>query len=183
MSARRFSRLSSSRRNSTEHIVRRQRASNALERELAHRLDLHGALDLHQHSRADQDLSWLGLIAKTGGDVGHCADGGIIEASLKADGPERGKSVRNPDAEANVVPQATPRFGQRSDCLAHFKRHEHSLERRVIYWDWIVEDDHHAVTGVAFERAAVFDDNFADCRMVVAQQPSRLPGPHFRRSR
>jgi hypothetical protein len=30
-------------------------------------------------------------------------NGGVIEASLKADGPERSKPVRNADAKANVA--------------------------------------------------------------------------------
>ena len=136
-------------------IVRRHRPPDPLQLELADWLDLHGVLDLHQNSRADQDLSWLGLIAKTGGDIGHRADSGIVKPALEANRPERSKAVRNPDAEPNVVPQATPRFGQGSDSVTHFKRHEHSLKRRALYWHWIIKDHHHAVTGIAFERAAI----------------------------
>jgi hypothetical protein len=44
------------------------------------------------------------------------------------------------------------------------------LKRRVLHRNGIVEYHHHAVTGIASERAAVFDDFLADCRMVVAQQ-------------
>ena len=55
-------------------------------------------------------------------------------------------------------------------CVTHFKRHQHRLKRWVLYRDWIVEDHHHAVASVAFERAVVLDDDFADGRMVVAQQ-------------
>jgi hypothetical protein len=44
-------------------VVRRQRPPDPLQLELTDRLDLHGILDLHQHSRADQDLPWLGFIA------------------------------------------------------------------------------------------------------------------------
>ena len=40
----------------------------------------------------------------------------------------------------------------------------------VFYWNWIVEDHHHAVTGIAFEGAAILDDEFADGRMVVSQK-------------
>ena len=168
-------------RNSGHHIVRRQRPPDPLQLELAHWLDLHGVLDLHQHSRTDEDLPRLGFVAKPRGDVGNGADGGVVEAALKADGAERSEAVRDADAEANVVPQATPRFGQGSDGVTHFKRHEHGLERRVLYWHRIVEDHHHAVTSVAFERAVVLDDDFADGRMVVAQQaPSRLPRRRFR---
>src|SRR6185312_6754576 len=120
--------------------------------------------------RTDEDLSWLGLIAKAGGDVRHRTNGRIIETPLKPDGAKRRKAMRHAIAEANLVPQATPRFRQGSDCVTYLKRHEHSLERRVLDWHRIVEDDHHAVTGVSFERAVVFDDDFADGRMVVAQQ-------------
>ena len=60
--------------------------------------------------------------------------------------------------------------GQSSEGVTQFKRHQHGLKRRVLYRHWIVEDHHHAVTGVAFERAVVLDDDFADGRMVVAQQ-------------
>ena len=92
----------------SDHIVRRQRPPDPLQRELADRLDRHGVLDLHQHSWTDEDLSGLRLITQPRRDVGHRADGGIVEASLEADGSERGEAVRNPDAEANVVPQPTP---------------------------------------------------------------------------
>ena len=47
----------------SDHIVCRQRPPDPLERELTHRLDLHGILDLHEHPRTDQDLPWLGFIA------------------------------------------------------------------------------------------------------------------------
>jgi hypothetical protein len=57
-------------------------------------------------------LSGLGFIAKTGGDVRHGADGGVIEASLKADGAERSKPVRYADAETNLVPEPTPPIGK-----------------------------------------------------------------------
>ena len=96
-----------------DHIVRRQRSPYPLERKLTHGLDVHGILDLHQHPRADEDLSWLGLIAEARGDIGHCADGGIVEASFKPDGAERSEAVRNADAEADFMPEAAPRFASK----------------------------------------------------------------------
>jgi hypothetical protein len=72
--------------------------------------------------------------------------------------------VCNADAEANVVSPPTPCFRQASDGVTHFKRHEYSLKRRVLYRHWIVKVDHHAVPGVTFERTAVLDDQFADGR-------------------
>jgi len=41
---------------------------------------------------------------------------------------------------------------------------------------WIIKDDHHTVASVAFERAAVFNDDLADGRVVVAQQSHHVFG-------
>ena len=101
-------RYSCRRRKRREHIVCRQWPSGSLQLELTDRLDLHGLLDLRQYSGADDDLSRLGLIAEARGNVGDGPNRGIIEAALEADGAERGKAVRYPNAEANLVPPPTP---------------------------------------------------------------------------
>ena len=44
------------------------------------------------------------------------------------------------------------------------------MECRVFRRHGIVEDDHYAVAREPFERAAVFDYDFADGRVIVAQQ-------------
>jgi hypothetical protein len=50
-------------------------------------------------------------------------------------------------------------------------------------------EHHHAVTSIAFESAAIFDDELADARMVVAQQGSAFgqsgngPGGQIRQNR
>ena len=97
---------SSACRNRADHIVSRQRAPDPLQLELADRLDLDGVLDVHQHSRTDEDLSGLCLVAKARGDIGYRPDGRVIEAPLEADCAERGKAVRYADAETNLVPQS-----------------------------------------------------------------------------
>jgi hypothetical protein len=51
--------------------------------------------------RTDEDLTRLGFVAKTRANVGYRPDGGVVEAALEADGPERGKA----DTETDVVPQ------------------------------------------------------------------------------
>ena len=94
----------------SDHIVRRQRPPDPLQLELADWLDLHSVLDFRQHPRTNEDLSWLGFIAKPRGNIGYRADSGIVEATLEADGAEGGEAVRYPNAEANVVPSPTPRF-------------------------------------------------------------------------
>jgi hypothetical protein len=156
---------------SSDDIVRRQRPPDPFQLELTNRLDLHGVLDLHQDSRGDQDLTRFGFVAEARGDVGHRADSGIIEAALEADCAERSEAVRDPDTEANVMPEAAPRCRQRAESVTHFKRHEHSLKSRVLNRHRIIEHDHHTVASVPLKRAVVFDNDFADCRMV----PLRLP--------
>ena len=70
---------------SGQYIVRRQRPPDPLQLELTDRLDLHGVLDLHQHSRTDEDLSGLRLIAQSRGNVRHGPDSGVVEPAFKAD--------------------------------------------------------------------------------------------------
>jgi hypothetical protein len=70
----------------SDHVVSRQRPSNPFQLELTDWLDLHGIFDLHQHSRADEDLPRPGFIAEARGDVGNSPDCGIVKSALKADG-------------------------------------------------------------------------------------------------
>ena len=57
---------------------------------------------------------WPGLASSQslGCDIGHRPDGGIVEASFKADIAERGISVRYADAKANFVAELTPFLSQ-----------------------------------------------------------------------
>jgi len=45
----------------------------------------------------------LGFVAQPGRHVGHRPNGGVIEASFKADGAKRGISVRYANTKANFV--------------------------------------------------------------------------------
>jgi hypothetical protein len=119
-------------------------------------------------------LSGLGFVAQPRGNIGYRSDGRIIEAPLEADGAERGEAVRDADPEAYVVSPPTPRFGQRTDSFTHFERHKHSLKRWAVYRDRIVEDHHHAITGVPLKRTAVLDDDFADGCVIIAQKRNNV---------
>ena len=97
---------------SRQYVVSRQRAANALECKIADWFDRYVFLNCYQDTGANQDLPGLGFVAKPRRDVGYRPDGGVIEASLKTDSAERGKSVRNPNAEANVVSEFAPLLNQ-----------------------------------------------------------------------
>src|SRR5208282_4301790 len=88
---------------SSKHIVRRHRTTDALERELTYRLNLHGVLNRHQHPGTDEYLAGRRFVAKARGDVGYRPDCGVVETSFKANGAERGKAVRYADAKTDVV--------------------------------------------------------------------------------
>src|SRR5262249_59127006 len=100
---------------------------------------------------------------------GYCSNGGIIETPFKSDGAERGKSVRDPNAKANVVPKFAPLLNQLSYGRSHIDRHQYGLEGGVIYRNWVVEHDHHTVTSVAFKRAAILVYDLTNRRMVFTQ--------------
>ena len=86
--------------NCAEHIVRRQRAPDTLERELTHLLEGHDILNRHQHPGTDQDLTGLGFVAKPSGDIGYRTDGSIVEVtkrrtSAQVDGLRLGRLCRS----------------------------------------------------------------------------------------
>ena len=83
-------------------------------------------------------------------------------------------SVAKPCAIPMPKPMSCPSrrhsVSQCSNSVTHFKCHEHGLQRRVLDWHWIIENYHHAITSISFERAVVFDDDFTNRRMIVAQE-------------
>jgi hypothetical protein len=76
-------------RRGAEHIVRRQRSPDTLQRKLTNRLNFHGILNSHQHTGTDQDLPRLGFVAERRGNIGRRPDCGIVEATLKTDGARK----------------------------------------------------------------------------------------------
>src|SRR5262249_11440227 len=114
------------------------------------------------------------LIAKTRGDVGNGPDCGIVEAPLETDGAERGKAVRYANPKANLMAPPTPRLSQRSDSLTHFECHQYGLECGVLHRNRIVKHHHNPIASITLKRAAVLDDYFADCRMIIAQQSNHV---------
>jgi len=87
----------------SKHIVSFYGPPDPFEHKFTHRLDFHNILDLRQHARANQDLSWLGLIAQARGNIGYRPDGGIIEAAFKGDGAKRSKTDGRPPSR--IVPR------------------------------------------------------------------------------
>src|SRR5262245_1637021 len=110
-----------------KYVVGRNGATDALKRKIANWFNVYGIFNPHQDTRTNQDLPWLGFVAKPRRDVRYRSDGGVIETSLKANGAERRKSVRNTDAKAELMSQPTPFLSQCFNRHAHLKRRLHSL--------------------------------------------------------
>src|SRR6516225_1213963 len=150
-------------------IVRHHRAANTLQRKLADRLDRHDLLDGLPNSRADEDLGGFGFIAKTRRNVRDGPDRCVIPATLKSNRSQRCKPMRDADPEAEVMAEVAPFFNQPADCRPHIERHQDGLQRRILDWDRIIENDHHPVAGKSLKRTAVLEDDVTDSIMVVAQ--------------
>src|SRR5215510_10628320 len=110
-----------------ENVVGRQGPTDAFGLKFANRFDAYGILHRHQDPRTNEDLPGLGFVAKPRRDIGYRSDGGVIETSLKTNGAERRKSVRDTDAKAKLMPQPTPFLSQRFNRHAHLKRSLHGL--------------------------------------------------------
>lgn len=65
------------------------RANKSLQRELADRLSLHQVFDSDERALANQDFAIGRLVAKSRGEVGDRANGGVADPSLEPDLPGR----------------------------------------------------------------------------------------------
>src|SRR6516164_3088522 len=157
-------------RRGSQHIVRRHRTADALEVELTHEFDGDGFIDRQHDTGANQDLTWLGFIAKPGSDIRNRANRGVVEPSFESNSAKGRESMRYADPKAKIVTEQTPFLNHCSDSGSHIERHQNRLECRVFHGHRLVEDYHHAIASKSLKRAAVFDDDLADCRMIVAQE-------------
>src|SRR5205085_11935287 len=91
-----------------QHAVRGHWAVETLQRELAHRLDVDQLARRRMDPLADQDLAAGGLGAQARRDIGHRADGAVIEPSLEADRANGGEALLDADAGAQPVTELPP---------------------------------------------------------------------------
>src|SRR5262249_20766525 len=113
----------SGRRLETDDAESRDRPRQALERERADLLALDEVLEGARHTRGDEDLAGLGLVAEPGGEIGDGADGAVVPTPLEADGPERGVALGDPHALRQLVAPLAPARVQVVEPLAHGHRH------------------------------------------------------------
>src|SRR5687767_11167330 len=80
----------------------------ALERQLADRLDVGQVLHRALHPAGDQDLAGARVAAEAEGQVGDGADRTVVPPALEADGADRGVPLGDPDADVEVVAALAP---------------------------------------------------------------------------
>src|SRR6516225_9760936 len=136
-------------RRGRKDIVGGHRAANALERELTHEFDGDGFIDRQHDTGANQDLTWLGFIAKPGSDIRNRANRGVVEPSLKPNSAKGAKSMRYADPKAKIVTEQTPFLDHCSNGGSHIQRHQDSLQRWVLDRNGIVEHHHDSITGIS----------------------------------
>src|SRR5262252_6954033 len=113
--------------------VRRHRTADALEVELTHEFDGDGFIDRQHDTGANQDLSWLGFVAKPGSDIRNRANRGVVEPSFEPNSAKGGKPMRYADPKAKIVTEQTPFLDHCSNSGSHIQCHQNGLERRVFH--------------------------------------------------
>src|SRR5215831_5889573 len=103
----------------------------SLQRELPRLLGRGGGLHGRVNLAIYQDLAVSGLSAQSRRQIDHGTDGGIVEATLKADAPERCIALGDAHAEAQLMAELAPSLEQSSDAVAHFHRHVHGFQRGI----------------------------------------------------
>src|SRR5215468_11319648 len=109
----------------TDQIEDLHGSAQTLERDVADGLDfderLHGGGD----PLREKDLARLRFRAQTRCEVGHGADGAVVEPSFEADRPEGGVAVSDPDAEVQLEARLLPGHRELGAPIAHGRGHAH----------------------------------------------------------
>src|SRR5262244_2515653 len=135
----------------TDQIEDLHGSAEPLEGDVADVLDLDERLHGGGDPLREEDLARLRFRAQARGEVGHGADGAVVEPSFEADGPEGGVAVGDPDAEVELEARLLPGHRQLGDPIAHGRRHAHGARGVVLHRHGIVEEDHHAVARETLE--------------------------------
>src|SRR5215472_14058409 len=106
----------------TDQIEDLHGSAQALERDVADGLDLDERLHGGGDPLREEDLARLRFCAQARGEVGHRANGAVVEPSFEADGPEGRVAVGDPDAEVELEARLLPGQRQLGHAIAHGRR-------------------------------------------------------------
>ena len=126
-------------------------------------------LELAQRLAIGQDLPALRLAAQARGEIGDGADGAVVEPAFEADGADGGVALVRCRSRAPDRARACA-----SPCSCSLTRSRIAMAMRSARSagsgndDRVIEEDHHAVSGEALERALVLQDQLAHLRVIFA---------------
>src|ERR1700730_11447562 len=159
-----------------QNLHRQHRMIKPLQVQIVERLAIDPGLDHAKDAPGDHDLVRFRLVAQPRGEVGDVADRGVFEPLLEADLAERGIAERDADAKSQTMSAVAPLLGQQPDGVAHLHRHLHGAPGVISKFDRRVEQDHHAIAGIAVECALVTENQFAQGGVIFAQHGHGLFG-------
>ena len=136
---------------------------------------VHGKVTLSSGLEADYyvDLRRITLSAQAVPLVGRV----LLDLTADWDFDAVGGLTMGADPVATAMLHAAAAQGRRLDAFVVRKQAKaHGLQRRVLYRDRIIEDDHHTVSCVTLKCAAVLDDARTDCLMVLTQERHHIFG-------
>src|SRR5438309_11670092 len=102
-----------------EHVVGGNRTVQSLESQLTHRLELEKAVGGGEHALGDQNLPGLGLTTQSCREIRHRTDCTVVPAPFVADRANRGITLRDSNAEFELVAHPAPRDDHLADPLTH----------------------------------------------------------------
>src|SRR5437868_7198236 len=103
---------------SAENIVGRDRTVQSFESQLTDRFELEETIGGGEHALGDQNLSGLGLTTQPCREIRHRADRTVIPAPLVADRANRGITLRDANAEFEIVAHLATGDDTLADTLA-----------------------------------------------------------------
>ena len=135
----------------------------------------HG-FDQFKNRQARQNLAALCDAAKSRSEIGHAPDHAVTNSRFVADGADRCITMRDTDAERDVVAALEPCGHECGEALLHIKRHAYRANGWLFHNDRVIENHHHGIGRELFQRALVGVDQLAHFAVISTQQTHHLFG-------
>ena len=146
----------------------------AIQFEFANQDGIDVILDRGERLLIDEDLTGHGLAAQPRGKVRDRAYGGVVEPSLEPDRTERGVSLGDTDAKAELVATPPPGLRQAPHAVAHLDRHLDRPGRMVAAVGGSIEQDQQPVSDETLKGALVLRDERTETGMVLPEDAHHL---------
>src|SRR4029077_3661793 len=152
-----------------QNIIGSDRPMETLQIQVADMRDLYRSLDGAQRPLSDQDLPRPCFITQARCEICHAADCRVLAAMFKSDLPQCGIACSYTDSKTESVALSAPVLGQFLDLVAHLECQPNGTLRMIGTSNWIVEDDHDAVSEKPFQRTFILEYELSHVLVVLAE--------------